>query len=105
MQSSVAIQLYLIFISSAKRRVGPCRFDERFICGYITTAVTTDAAVWARATDRAFFDASEDVQPGLSRIFVRHFTASKWNRNKSIEYISIHGWYRNVYIDLISVML
>ena len=48
--------------------VGPCRFDDEFTCGYNTTNVTTGAAAWKRMTDRAFFDAPEHVQPGLSAI-------------------------------------
>ena len=48
----------------ANRRVGPCQFEDRFICGYNTTAVTTDKAIWTRMTDRAFFDVPADILPG-----------------------------------------
>ena len=52
-------------VFSAKRRIGPCGFEDEFMCGYNTTAVTTDAAMWIRKTDRAFFDALEDAHIGF----------------------------------------
>ena len=35
------------------------------MCGYDTTAVTNQAAMWVRETDGAFWDALPDLSAGL----------------------------------------
>ena len=58
------------FCMPASRKVGPCRFEDSFICGYNTTAVTTDAARWIRMDDRALFDTPIMGQSGRPYLFV-----------------------------------
>ena len=69
--SHISYTVDLLSCMAGSRNVGPCQFEDRFICGYNSTGVITDAALWVRMDDKAFFNAPIGFSSGRPYLFLK----------------------------------